>query len=127
VPVLEAAGLRLRCVARRPAALASRVSPTTEVVAGDLLHRASLDHALAGVDVAYYLVHSIVSGRKPSDCDSVPTYPDPPFADTSTAQFAAQCVRAASHGLADVNGQNLATEERLPFGQRWQSALSTST
>jgi hypothetical protein len=62
-----------------------------------------------------------------SDCDSVPTYPDPPFADTSTAQFAAQCVRAASHCLADVNGQNLATVERLPFGQRWESALSTST
>jgi hypothetical protein len=62
---------------------------------------------------------------KTSDCDSVPTYPDPPFADTSTAQFAAQCVRAASHGLADVNGQNLATVERLPSGQRWQSALST--
>ncbi|HET9268241.1 MAG TPA: NAD(P)H-binding protein, partial [Vicinamibacterales bacterium] len=59
VPVLEAAGVRLRCVARRPAALALRVSPTTEVVAGDLLDPASLDHALAGVDVAYYLVHSM--------------------------------------------------------------------
>ena len=37
VPVLEAAGVRLRCLARQPAALASRVSPATEVVAGDLL------------------------------------------------------------------------------------------
>ena len=36
VPVLESAGVRLRCLARRPAALAPRVSPTTEVVAGDL-------------------------------------------------------------------------------------------
>lgn len=59
VPVLEAAGVRLRCVARRPAALASRVSPPTEVVAGDLLDPVSLDHALADVDVAYYLVHSM--------------------------------------------------------------------
>ncbi len=59
VPVLESAGVRLRCLARQPAALASRVSPTTEVVAGDLLDPSSLDRAFAGVDVAYYLVHSM--------------------------------------------------------------------
>jgi uncharacterized protein YbjT (DUF2867 family) len=59
VPILEGAGVRLRCLARHPAALASRVSPTTDVVAGDLLDASSLDRALAGVDVAYYLVHSM--------------------------------------------------------------------
>ena len=59
VPVLEATGVRLRCLARHPAALAARVSPSTEIVAGDLLDPASLDRALAGVDVAYYLVHSM--------------------------------------------------------------------
>ncbi len=59
VPVLEAAGVRLRCVARRPAALQSRVAATTEVVEGDLLDPASLDRALAGIGVAYYLVHSM--------------------------------------------------------------------
>jgi uncharacterized protein YbjT (DUF2867 family) len=59
VPVLEAAGVTLRCLARRPAALESRVSTTTGVVAGDLLDPASLDRALAGIDVAYYLVHSM--------------------------------------------------------------------
>jgi uncharacterized protein YbjT (DUF2867 family) len=59
VPVLEAAGVRLRCLARQPAALASRVSPATEVVTGDLLDPASLDRALTGIDVAYYLVHSM--------------------------------------------------------------------
>ena len=59
VPVLEAAGVQLRCLARQPAALASRVSPATEVVAGDLFDPASLDRALAGIDVAYYLVHSM--------------------------------------------------------------------
>ena len=58
-PVLESAGVRLRCLARQPAALASRVSPTTEIIAGDLLDPASLDRALAGIDVAYYLVHSM--------------------------------------------------------------------
>src|SRR5688500_11894357 len=59
LPLLEGAGIRLRCLARHPAALASRVAPTTEVVAGDLLDPASLDRALAGVDVAYYPVHSM--------------------------------------------------------------------
>jgi uncharacterized protein YbjT (DUF2867 family) len=59
VPVLECAGVRLRCLARRPAALAARVSPRTEVVPGDLLDPSSLDRALAGIDVAYYLVHSM--------------------------------------------------------------------
>jgi uncharacterized protein YbjT (DUF2867 family) len=59
VPALEAEGVRLRCLARRPAALESRVSPQTEVVAGDLFDPASLDRALAGIDVAFYLVHSM--------------------------------------------------------------------
>ena len=57
--VLESAGVRLRCLARQPATLASRVSPTTEIVAGDLLDPASLDRALTGIEVAYCLVHSM--------------------------------------------------------------------
>lgn len=59
VPVLEASGIRLRCLARRPAALEPRVAATTEVVAGDLFDPASLDRVLAGIDVAFYLVHSM--------------------------------------------------------------------
>jgi uncharacterized protein YbjT (DUF2867 family) len=59
VPVLEGAGVRLRCLARRPAELAPRVSPTTEVLPGDLFDPVSLDAALIGIDVAYYLVHSM--------------------------------------------------------------------
>ena len=61
IPVLEAAGVELRCLARHPAGLRSRVSPTTEVVQGDVLDPASLDRALEGIDVAYYLVHSMGS------------------------------------------------------------------
>jgi uncharacterized protein YbjT (DUF2867 family) len=59
VPVLEAAGVQVRCLARHPASLASRVAPTTEILAGDLLDTASLDRALTGIEVAYYLVHSM--------------------------------------------------------------------
>src|SRR5947209_12668900 len=36
-----------------------RARPQTEVVAGDLLDRASLDAALSGIGTAYYLVHSM--------------------------------------------------------------------
>jgi uncharacterized protein YbjT (DUF2867 family) len=59
VPALEASGVPFRCLAQRPAAPESRVSPTTEVVEGDLFDPASLDRALAGIEVAYYLVHSM--------------------------------------------------------------------
>jgi uncharacterized protein YbjT (DUF2867 family) len=57
--LLESAERPVRCLTRRPAELAPRVASTTEVVGGDLLDRASLDAALAGVDTAYYFVHSM--------------------------------------------------------------------
>ena len=59
--VLQRAGYRVRCVARRPENLRSRVSEAAEVVRGDLLDRASLAEAMRGQDVAYYLVHSMGS------------------------------------------------------------------
>ncbi len=61
LPLLEKQGYRVRCLARRPEALTHKVGPTTEVVAGDVLDRASLDAALSGMDAAYYLVHSMGS------------------------------------------------------------------
>ena len=51
----------MRCLARRPEALAGRVAPGTEVVAGDVRDAERVRAALAGVDVAYYLVHSMSS------------------------------------------------------------------
>jgi uncharacterized protein YbjT (DUF2867 family) len=59
--VLEQHGHRVRCLARQPAVLAAKAGPSTEVVAGDVLDRRSLDAALRGVEVAYYLVHSMGS------------------------------------------------------------------
>jgi len=61
LPLLESAGYRVRCLARRPDVVKQRASASTEVVAGDVLDRPSLDDALRGVDVAYYLVHSMGS------------------------------------------------------------------
>ena len=59
LPVLEQAGVRVRCLARRPEYLRQRVGPGVEVVQGDCLDPASLAPALAGVHTAYYLVHSL--------------------------------------------------------------------
>ena len=61
LPSLENQGYRLRCVARRPEVLKPKVGPFTEVITGDVLDRSSLDSALRGVDVAYYMVHSMSS------------------------------------------------------------------
>jgi uncharacterized protein YbjT (DUF2867 family) len=61
LPSLENQGYRLRCVARHPEILKPKVGLSTEVVAGDVLDRPSLDSALRGVDVAYYMVHSMSS------------------------------------------------------------------
>ena len=63
VPALLAAGHRVRCLARDPARLAGRRwVDRVEIVAGDVLHRESLDACMRGVDAAYYLVHSMGSG-----------------------------------------------------------------
>lgn len=58
---LEARGLRVRCLARRPEFLSPKVGPTTEVVRGDVLDAESLRQGMAAVDTAYYLVHSMGS------------------------------------------------------------------
>ncbi len=58
---LQKAGRRVRCLARRPEHLASRLQPGTEVARGDALDRSSLVAAMQGVGTAYYLVHSMGS------------------------------------------------------------------
>src|SRR5947208_8063439 len=63
IPLLEKQAVRLRCLARSPEKMRSRVQPGTEIVQGDVLDPASLDRALQGVQTAYYLVH-LMSGSK---------------------------------------------------------------
>jgi uncharacterized protein YbjT (DUF2867 family) len=52
----------VRCLARSPESLRDLVEPGTELMRGDLLERASLDDAFAGVHTACYLVHSMAAG-----------------------------------------------------------------
>ena len=63
IPLLEQQPVKLRCLARNPDKLRSRVKEATEIVQGDVLDPPSLDEALQGVHTAYYLVH-LMSGSK---------------------------------------------------------------
>jgi uncharacterized protein YbjT (DUF2867 family) len=64
VPRLLEAGYRVRVLARDPARLAGRPwAGQVEVVRGDCLASDSLPPALAGVQAAFYLVHSMAGGR----------------------------------------------------------------
>ena len=56
---LQKLPIRLRCLARKPAYLKSKVGPDVEIVEGDVMDPASLTKALQGVQTAYYLVHSM--------------------------------------------------------------------
>jgi uncharacterized protein YbjT (DUF2867 family) len=63
IPRLEQKGVALRCLARKPDKLRPCVAASTEVVAGDVLDRASIQRAMQGIHTAYYLVH-LMSGSK---------------------------------------------------------------
>lgn len=55
----EAEGRALRCLVRRPEQFAGQSATTTEICAGDGTDRASVARCLAGVETAYYLIHSM--------------------------------------------------------------------
>lgn len=59
---LEARGHTVRCLARRPDKLAGLTGPATEVMAGDAADPEVLARACDGIDLAYWLVHSMESG-----------------------------------------------------------------
>lgn len=67
--LLRARSLPVRCLTRHPAFLSARVTEGVEVVRGDVLDRASLPAALAGIDSAYYFVHSMGSAGDFEDAD----------------------------------------------------------
>lgn len=62
VPCLVEAGHSVRCLARNAQRLQGRFA-AAEIVEGDVTDPPSLDRALAGVDVAYYLIHSMGGAR----------------------------------------------------------------
>lgn len=64
----EDGGRAVRCLVRQRSRLHATAS-TTDITEGDCLDEASLDRALAGVRVAYYLVHSMDRGPDFADVD----------------------------------------------------------
>lgn len=63
VPALVDHGRHVRAAARSAATLAARGWEGVECCEADVLKPDTLAAALAGIDVAYYLVHSMGSGK----------------------------------------------------------------
>jgi uncharacterized protein YbjT (DUF2867 family) len=70
VPELLAAGHRVRCAARTPANLRDHPwAADAEAVRCDVLDPAQVGAAMRGIDVAYYLVHALGTGRDFEETD----------------------------------------------------------
>jgi len=69
VAALIASGARVRAAARNRGVLEARAWRDVEPVEADALLPQTLPAALAGVDTAYYLVHSMASGRRFGELD----------------------------------------------------------
>src|SRR5210317_1666748 len=69
VPFLVARGQRVRAVSRNRAVLEGREWHGVECASADALEPSSLEPVLAGVDVAYYLVHSMAAGADFGELD----------------------------------------------------------
>jgi len=63
VPALAARGWRVRATARHRKVLEAKPWPEVELAEADALEPGTLAAALAGIDVAYYLVHSMAAGK----------------------------------------------------------------
>lgn len=110
LPVLEATGRSVRCLARRPDALAARVGVATEVVAGDLLDADSLTMALEGVHTAYYLVHSMggVAGFSRADRQAAEH-----FARAAVAAGVCKIIYLGGLGDEDVSSPHLRSRHEV--------------
>jgi uncharacterized protein YbjT (DUF2867 family) len=64
VPRLVTGGHQVTCLVRKPERLILRTQGDVKIQQGDLLDPASLVTAFEGIDVAYYLVHSMADGVK---------------------------------------------------------------
>jgi uncharacterized protein YbjT (DUF2867 family) len=107
-PSLVEAGHHVRCLSRRPEKLRGvQWAGTVDVRAGDALDRQSLDAAMAGVDVVFYLVHSIGTGTSFERSDRV--------AAANTAQAAAT---AGVHRIIYLGGI-------VPIGERASPHLAS--
>jgi uncharacterized protein YbjT (DUF2867 family) len=107
IPLLETQEVKLRCLARMPEKMRTRVNPGTELVQGDVLDSVALDRALSGVHTAYYLVHSM-SGSK--DFEKEDRQAATNFAQAAKKAGAQRIIYLG--GLGDDNDPNLSPHLR---------------
>ncbi len=108
IPRLLERGYRVRALARQPERLEGRAWLTSvEVIQGDVTQPEGLAAALRGVHTAYYLIHSMTSGR------------GYPRVETEAARRFVSAAEAAGvehviylGGLADPNAKNIARHMR---------------
>ena len=121
VRALHDRGVRVRCLARRPEYLRDRVPAGVAVVAGDCLDRASLDAPLRGVDVAYYLVHSMAAAGDFAERDRAAARG---FADAAAAAGVRRIVYLG--GLGDAAGAASALSGHLRSRQETGAVLAST-
>jgi len=59
--LMEEEGLEIRLLVRNAKAVSSKVSQKVQIVQGDAFDKKSLEKAMDGVDVCYYLLHPLSS------------------------------------------------------------------
>ncbi|NBV46407.1 MAG: NAD-dependent epimerase/dehydratase family protein, partial [Planctomycetia bacterium] len=99
---LQSRGAAVRCLVRRPERLAGRTGPSTEVLVGDATDPDDLARACGGVDVAYWLVHSMESGVDFEHADRL-----------AAERFAAAARRAGVRRLVYLGGLGADGDDRL--------------
>src|SRR5271165_7288663 len=130
VPELLSAGYAVRCMARDPGKLSDRPwSDDVEIAVADAVDESAVRRALEGVDVAYYLIHSLGTdasfeppgGSCPSTrpspwpCGTPATVPSPPAGrrPRRPARPATRC-RPTRRGPADPCMSTRATASCAP-------------
>lgn len=99
VPELLAAGHQVRCLARTPSKLDDQQwRSEVEVVAGDVTDQASLEQAMAGAGVAFFLVHSMGG---PADFDATDRAAAASFRDAAAATGVGRIVYLGGLGRDD--------------------------
>ncbi|MFM8736040.1 MAG: SDR family oxidoreductase [Pirellulales bacterium] len=99
---LQRRGLHVRCLVRRPEKLAGRTTATTEVMTGDASDPADLARACTGIDVAYWLVHSMEGGVDFERADRL-----------AAERFAAAAATAGVRRIIYLGGLGTDDDERL--------------
>ena len=69
-PFLASQGIAVRATSRNVDVIASREWSNVELAEADALQPDTLDKVLEGVDIAYYLVHSMAAGKNFPDLDA---------------------------------------------------------